>query len=135
MAQYVTLNSNQFSELINAIENSGGGGGGGGGGSVTFDELYSVGITQTGTPFTLSGNISDYDIIIISLYHSSQTYQNQWVGQGIYIASQLTQDTVMWITGGNIDRSVQLQVVSDNELKILQNNLGTTVKLVHGIKF
>ena len=131
MAQYITFNSNQFSELINAIEN----GGGGGGGSVKFTALDTNIRTSTGIDFTLSDNISNYDIIIIEMYASSQTYANQYVGNSVLIASDLVSNAIIWMDGGMNDRYVQLQIVDDITYKILQASTGSCIKGIYGIKF
>lgn len=157
MAQYITLNENQKNEIINAITQGGGGssspiefnstqwtqlinaitqgGGGGGGGSVTFTELEKIQRSATNTTFTLNYNFSDYDIIIFEMYATSQTYANQWVGNSIVIASDLTANAVIWLVGGRLDRSLQIQIISDNEYQILQATSGSMIYGIYGIKF
>lgn len=131
--QPITFDSTQWAQLIQAI--SSGGGGGGGGGSVTFDELEKTTHVEFNTPFTINGNFSDYDIIIFEMYASTQTYANQWVGSTTIIASDLIPNAVIWIAGGNVDRSIQIQIVSDNEYQILRVSEGSKLYGIYGIKF
>lgn len=132
MAQYNTHNSIQWNQLINAINNSGGGGGGT---STTFTALDDVIRNQLNTAFTLNDSISNYDIIIIEMYATSQTYVNQYVGNSILIASDLVDNSVIWITGGQIDRYIQVQILNDNTYQILRASTGSMVKGIYGIKF
>lgn len=135
MAQYITHNSNQWAALIDAINNGGGGGGGGGGGSVTFAALDTAVRDTAGTNFTLSDNISNYDIIIIEMFVSTQTYANQYVGNSVLISSDLTSNAIIWMDGGMNDRYIQLQIVDDLTYKILQMSSGSSIKGIYGIKF
>jgi hypothetical protein len=126
----------EATDVLNTVEIDGDiysivGGGGSGGAVKILDNTERSAIE---TPFTLSDSMSNYDFIVFELYYSSSTYANQWVGNGIYKASDMVANAVMWITGGNIDRSVQLQIVDSTHYKIKQTRLDTRIKGVYGIK-
>ena len=129
--QPITFDSTQWNQLIQAISS----GGGGGGGSVTFTEIEKIQRSATSTTFTLDYNFSDYDLVIFEMYATSQTYANQWVGNSIVPAADLTANAVLWVVGGRLDRSLQIQIISDNEYQILQTTTGSMIYGIYGIKF
>lgn len=99
--------------MLNGRNYTGGGSGGGSGSSYTEDTLWSnasgVDSTSQGVSINLSGNISDYDVIVFEAGRSDGSAYRK--GQVWYLTSSL--------------------VIGTNHLQVIENNLNANVHWIH----
>ena len=106
-----------------------------GGNSGSMVALNTEQITDTNS-HNLSDDITNYDLLVIQIYFTANGYP--FVGTSIINPSLLIEsphNKSIWIDGGNNDRAVQVQFVTNTTVQIIYTNGNNGIHGIFGIKF